>query len=165
MNDECNPPERPSEPERRGSGPVDVRPGGQHEAAKLALNAGLASIERSELPGDLKRRVMGAARLPGADIQWRDRVWYSRGWRVAAAAALLAIVALDLLAPIRPVEDRNSEAVRLDDADRRAIVRDVEEIGLPADAVKRLLDRVEFVPLTAREPRDRSVRTSEYALR
>ena len=53
-------------------------------------------------PADLRARVLTAAPLPSPAISWSDRVWFSRGWRLAAVAAVLILVAVDQLSGPTP---------------------------------------------------------------
>ena len=72
---------------------------------------------------DLRQRVLSAASVIGSPITWSDRLWFSRPLRLSAAAAVLAIVAIDGLS--------SSSAFRLTPAPHAsAEARVVDEVGL-----------------------------------
>ena len=77
---------------------------------------------------DLRQRVLSAASVIGPPITWSDRLWFSRAWRLSAAAALLAIVALDGLSGSS--DSRLAPAPRAS-ADARVVDEIGREIGLP----------------------------------
>jgi hypothetical protein len=54
-------------------------------------------------PADLRARVLSAAPVTSPVVSWSDRVWFSRGWRLAAVAAVLILAVLESMsAPARP---------------------------------------------------------------
>lgn len=62
----------------------------------------LREVSLPEPASDLRDRVLAAAMprvRPGAT--WADRMWFSRRWRLAAVALLLALVVLDRI-PVVP---------------------------------------------------------------
>ena len=112
----------------------------------------LRQLARMPLSAGLKDRVMAIASLPPDAVTWRDRVWYSAPWRLAAAAALLAVLMLDhwsagLARVAVPGPDRL--AVR----DQEQATRLGIELGLSPEQARQFASRVEFVPLTASETR------------
>lgn len=91
-------------------------------------------------PGaDLRARVLAAVPIVNRRVTWSDRVWFSRGWRVAAAAAVVAAIAIESLpgttdctafvAPPQAV----AEAQMIDATGR--------EIGLPPNVAQALAHR------------------------
>ena len=81
---------------------------------------------------------------------WRDRAWYSRTWRLAAVATLLAILAADRWSGQRFPLGAGGPAPFA--AAERIAVADVgREVGLPAETVTQLAARAEFARFTARE--------------
>ncbi len=53
---------------------------------------------------ELRQRVLAAAGplvTPGEPATWSDRVWFSRRWRYAAVALVIALVALDRVSVMR----------------------------------------------------------------
>ena len=116
------------------------------------IEARLRRRPRPGLPVDLKRRVMTAAILASPATSWRDRIWFSRTWRLAAAGTLLAVLALDRWSTgWSPVADSTSGRTAVEELD--AVTSLGAEMGMPKEQVRQLAARVEFVQLTAREPR------------
>jgi len=79
---------------------------------------------------DLRARVLAAApRVVGA-VTWSDRVWFSRGWRIAAAAVVVGVIAIDLMWPAMATGAGIAGPQALADAQ---VVDDVgRDIGLPS---------------------------------
>jgi len=114
----------------------------------------LRRLPRHQLPGGLKRRVIAEASL-APRAPWGDRAWYSTRWRLAAAAALVALAAADwwsaripTAGPAGPPPAAAEESVQV------AAVG--VEMGMPAAAMARLTSRVEFAGLTAQESREQA---------
>lgn len=88
---------------------------------------------------DLRLRVLSAASVVGRRVTWSDRVWFSRAWRIAAAAAVVSAMAIESLSGTRdvacfvPTPQALAEAQAIDDTGR--------EIGLPADLAASLARR------------------------
>jgi len=114
------------------------------------IEGALRGAGRSALPAALKPRVMDAVELPAGGVTWRDRLWFSRGWRVAAAAICLAVVAGESLMTQRPPAEAATASPRVE---REAAVQSGAEIGVPETEVERLAARVEFGPPGAQEMR------------
>jgi hypothetical protein len=122
------------------------------------LETRLRALTPPALPGELKRRVMAEARLAPRP-SWRDRAWYSRGWRLGAVAMLLAIFAADRWSAGMSRADAVTPPALA--ADEKLTVDAVgKELGMPPEAMERLVARAEFVPLTARETRGQAMRAA-----
>lgn len=89
-----------------------------------------------EPPADLRTRVLSAARVADAPVTWSDRVWYSRRWRVATAAAILSALVLASL----PGADVTRFTPAANAPGSEAIDEIGAELGLPRD-VRRTLAR------------------------
>jgi hypothetical protein len=114
----------------------------------------LRQLPKAAVPGDLKRRVMAASTLPPR-ASWRDRAWYSPTWRLAAVAALLALLAADRWsAGTFRVEMAGSGPAAVEESILVAAVG--VEMGMPEAAMARLTSRVEFAGLTAQESREQA---------
>lgn len=86
----------------------------------------------------LRARVLAAVPIVDYRVTWSDRVWFSRAWRVAAAAAAGAIAILslpDASDSIRfgPTPQAMAEAHVIDEASR--------DIGLPPSVAQALARR------------------------
>jgi len=76
-------------------------------------------------------------------VTWRDRVWFSTGWRVAAAALVLALLSADRwVMPPRPAGSPDNDAAIA--ADLQALETVGSEIGVPAGMMRRLGERGGF---------------------
>jgi hypothetical protein len=114
----------------------------------------LRQLPSPHLPDRLKQRVLGVARLAPA-VTWRDRAWYSLGWRLAAAALLMAVLAADhwtIRGPTVGATFPSPAGV----AELEGVTQAGVEIGMPEAAMRGLAARMEFVPLSARETRDQA---------
>ena len=109
----------------------------------------LRQLPQPQVPGDLKQRVMAAASLAPRP-SWRDRVWYSTPWRLAAAATLVALLAADRWsAGAFRVEMAGPGPAAVEESTLVAAVG--VEMGMPEQAMRQLAARAEFVPFAARE--------------
>lgn len=87
-------------------------------------------------PSGLRTRVLSAARLVPQRVAWPDRVYFSRAWRLAAAAIVVfAVGVVTLPAPADRQGDPSSQA------EVRAIGDITREIGIPDDVAERLASR------------------------
>ena len=114
----------------------------------------LRQLPAPDLPDGLRSRVLAAADLVPA-VTWRDRAWYSTGWRLAAAGLLLAVLAADhwtMGASTTGATVPTPAGV----AELDAVTQAGVDIGVPEAAMRRLASRMEFVPLSARETRDQA---------
>ena len=114
------------------------------------LEERLGRLPRPELPDDLRQNVLGAAVFAAAP-DWRDRVWFSRRWRLATAALVLAVLLLDQRAgrPPGAGSDLQPSASRPTALEAASLA---ERTGVPVESVQQLLARIEIVPLTAPDP-------------
>ena len=104
-----------------------------------------------EPPVDLRARVLAAAPSAASSVTWSDRVWFSRAWRIAAAAALVAAIAMESL----PGTSDRTAVVAPPQAVAEAQVMDAtgREMGLPPNVSQALARRA--VAMAARPPADR----------
>jgi hypothetical protein len=108
----------------------------------------MRSLEPSDLLGD---RVASIDLMTAPRVTWSDRVWFSRGWRLAAATAAIAALA------VGAIPDRsNGGAItpsRQVLADAGAVQEAGQQVGLSADLSLRLARRIETLP---RRPTERA---------
>ena len=104
-----------------------------------------------EPAGALRVRVLAAARVADQRVTWSDRVWFSRAWRIAAAAAVVAAIASASL----PGTTESTAFVAPPQAAAEAHVIDAtgREVGLPPNVAQALARRA--VAMAARPPADR----------
>ena len=106
------------------------------------LEARLRGLREPEPPADLKARILAAAELAPI-VTWRDRVWFSTRWRVAAAALVLALLSADRwVMPARPGDSSDNDAATA--ASLQALEAVGSEIGMPAETMRRLGERSGF---------------------
>jgi hypothetical protein len=118
------------------------------------IESRLRQLPKAAVPGDLRRRVMAASTL-SPRASWRDRAWYSRTWRLAAAATLVALLAADRWsAGTFGVEMSGPGPAAVEESILVAAVG--VEMGMPEAAMARLTSRVEFTGLTAQESREQA---------
>ena len=111
-------------------------------------------LHRSRWPEptvELRVRVLAVAPTVDHRVTWSDRVWFSRAWRIAAAAAVVAAIAIESLPG---TTDRTAfvappQAV----AEAQAIDATGREMGLPPNVAQALARRA--VAMAARPPADR----------
>jgi hypothetical protein len=118
------------------------------------IESRLRQLPKAAAPGDLKRRVMAASTL-APRASWRDRAWYSRAWRLAALATLVALLAADRWSA---GAFRNEMAGPGPAAVEESILVAAVgvEMGMPEEAMRRLAARAEFAGLTAQESREQA---------
>jgi hypothetical protein len=89
---------------------------------------------------DLRDRILSAAPVVKRRVTWSDRVWFSRAWRLAAAATVVGVIGLDVLSDTRGVARFSPGAHAL--AEAQLIADTGRDIGLPADVASSLARRV-----------------------
>jgi hypothetical protein len=91
-------------------------------------------------PADLRARVLSAVPATSPAVSWSDRVWFSRGWRLAAVAAVLILAVLESLsAPTRsPAGSASAQEV----AEASFIDETARQAGLSPGAAAALARRV-----------------------
>lgn len=94
-----------------------------------------------EISADVRQRVMAVPVAVVEPISWSDRVWFSRTWRVAAAAAVIAVIALDQVTGVTPQQITATPQVM---AEAQAIEDVAREAGLPAQTAAWLAQRSLF---------------------
>jgi hypothetical protein len=79
-------------------------------------------------PADLRARVLSAVPTTSLPVSWSDRVWFSRGWRLAAAAAVLTLPLLESMSgPARsPAPPASAQAA----AEARFVDETARQAGL-----------------------------------
>ena len=114
----------------------------------------LRELTVSAPPLDLKRRVMAASTL-APRASWRDRAWYSPTWRLAAAAALVAMLTADRWsAGTFRVEMAEPGPAAVEES--VLVAAEGVEMGMSEAAMARLISRVEFAGVTAQESREQA---------
>ena len=90
-------------------------------------------------PADLRARVLSAVPATSPAVSWSDRVWFSRGWRLAAVAAGLVLAVLESMsAPARsPAAPASAQAV----AEASFIDETARQAGLSPEAAAALARR------------------------
>jgi hypothetical protein len=105
-----------------------------------------------EISPDVRHRVMSAPFVPAEPITWSERVWFSRAWRLSAAIAIVALIALDQLPAARPQHNTPPPQVM---AEAQAIEEVATEVGLPVQTAGWLAQRAIFEatrPKASRQP-------------
>lgn len=97
-------------------------------------------IRQLEWPSSpaLRSRTLSAARVSTAPpITWSDRIWFSQGWRMTAAAVVVVTVGLFVgsgpVAPIPPASKAPSQQVEIENFMR--------ESGFPSDVARAVAHR------------------------
>ena len=94
---------------------------------------------------DLRVRVLAAAAVRQERLTWSDRMWFSRGWRFAGAAATIAAIAVASWNST----DRNRVLVTTEARASAQAVSDVSRaLGMPLDLSASLLQRTLAEPRT-----------------
>ena len=88
----------------------------------------------------LRDRVLSSTVIARAHVTWSDRVWFSRGWRLAAVGAVLACGVLDQVA--RPSRLPSFAVPAQVSAEARAVDEAGREMGLPPEMAALLARRV-----------------------
>jgi hypothetical protein len=96
-------------------------------------------------PSDLLRdRVASIDLMTAPRVTWSDRVWFARGWRLAAAAAAIAALAVGAIPDRSDAGAITPSRQVLTDAD--AVQEAGLQIGLSADLTLTLAKRIETLP-------------------
>ena len=103
---------------------------------QMDVERAVRGIVWPETPPELRARVLAAARIADTPVTWADRVWYSRTWRVVAAAAVAGALAIASL----PGSDETPPA-QANASVSRAIDEIGEELDLPRDVMITLARR------------------------
>jgi hypothetical protein len=64
---------------------------------RVDVEARVRQMAWSAPPADLRARVLSAVPAASPAVSWSDRVWFSRGWRLAAVAVVLIAGAIEYL--------------------------------------------------------------------
>ena len=99
---------------------------------------------------ELRARVLAAAPIVDHRVTWSDRVWFSRAWRIAAAAAVVAAIAIESLPG---TTDRAFVAPPQAVAEAQVMDATGREMGLPSNVAQALARRA--VAMAAHPPADR----------
>lgn len=83
-------------------------------------------------PPGLRDRVLSTAVVAGPPITWSDRMWFSRGWRLSALAAVLVVIALDQFSTMP--QSTGVTAAPYAIAQAQAIDEAARQAGLPPEA-------------------------------
>jgi hypothetical protein len=87
-------------------------------------------------PAALRLQVLGvAAPLVRSAVSWSDRVWFSRRWRVAVAAVVVAVIALDFASPT-PGGAGSSEPPQSAGETAQAVNEAARQAGLEPDQAR-----------------------------
>lgn len=105
------------------------------------LEARVRDYRWPEISPEVRQRVMSAPLADAEPISWSDRVWFSRAWRLAAAAAVVVIAALDQVAGVTPSRPPAPARVM---AEAEAIEQLAAEVGLPTETAAWLGQRSLF---------------------
>lgn len=98
---------------------------------RAALEDRIRKVTWPEPDQALRARVLSSATLPDRAIPWTDRVYFSRGWRLAAAAAALVLMAVGPMS--RPWTVAGADAARRTAADAELARETNQVVDLPAD--------------------------------
>lgn len=109
---------------------------------------------------ELRMRVVDAAPAVGR-VTWSDRVWFSRAFRIAAAATVAGAIALESLLPPPGIDTRDPSAAAV--ADAQVVDDSGRALGLPPDLAAALARRALAIDARARVA-DRQARLALQAL-
>jgi len=109
------------------------------DVTKAALEGRIRQVTWPEPDQALRARVLASATLPDRAIPWTDRVYFSRGWRFAAAAAALVLMAVGPMSG--PWTGAGADAARRTATDAELVRETSQLLGLPADVTAWLAHR------------------------
>ena len=87
---------------------------------------------------ELRARVMESAPLHERAIDWTDRVWFSRAWRISVATAAAAVVLIGQWAAARPERTLAPDPALAQIQELDELVR---QAGFPAEEAASLVRR------------------------
>jgi hypothetical protein len=99
----------------------------------------------------LRARVLAAAPTADHGVTWSDRIWFSRAWRIAAAAALVGAIGIESYPG--PTDRTPFVAPLQAAAEAQVIDATGREMGLPPNLAQALARRV--AAMAAHPPADR----------
>lgn len=104
------------------------------------IERALRSMAWAAPAAGLRERVLSGARVAPRAIPLTDRIWFSRAWRLAAAAVAVALIALEQLAGSGGSVSRTVAAPIREDV--AVIAEAARDAGLPADQAEVLARRM-----------------------
>jgi hypothetical protein len=99
----------------------------------------------------LRDRVVSIDLMTVRRVTWSDRVWFSRGWRLTAAAAAIAALAVGAIPDRSDARAITPSRQALSDAG--AVQEASQQLGLSADLTQALERRIETPPPPSRARR------------
>ena len=110
----------------------------------IDLERRVRNMRRPE-PSDLLRdRVVSVDLITASRVTWSDRVWFSRGWRLAAVTAAIAALAVGAIPDRFDAGALSPPRQVLTDA--AAVQEAGQLVGLSADLTLTLARRIEALP-------------------
>jgi hypothetical protein len=98
---------------------------------RVDVEARVSRIAWPAPPIDLRARVLSAVPAASPVVTWSDRVWFSRGWRLAAVAAVLILAVLESMSG--PARSRALPASAQAIAEASVIEETARQAGLSPD--------------------------------
>ena len=109
----------------------------------IDLERRVRNMRRLEPSDRLRDRVASIDLITAPRVTWSDRVWFSRGWRLAAATAAFAALA------VGAIPDRSDAGAitpsRQVLTDAGAVQEAGQQVGLSADLTLTLARRIEIL--------------------
>lgn len=108
------------------------------EKGRQEIEEHLRQLSWPEPSASLRDRILSTAVI-AQPITWSDRMWFSRGWRLAAVGVVLVCVVLDQVAgsPRSAVFTATPQAI----AEAQALDEAGRELGLPPEVAASLARR------------------------
>ena len=102
------------------------------------LEQRLRGIRWSMPSPELRGRTLSAASVMPTTVPWSDRIWFSRGWRLSAAAVTIGLFGMLSW----PVQVRSDLMLTVSSPDRDAGLQDfVRDAGFPEDVARAVTRR------------------------